>query len=608
MTQFELESVLTGDVIDLDSLLNTDEGVQAIEGLTGFGLPPVDVQFQSGAGDGARYRGRRVLPQNIDLPLYFEAGTRADLRFHLNRVVKALAGECILRWQDVDRTLYIKVHRVGGGDYVYGKDTQGSLFIQFTVTLRATDPFWTETITWNQFLDTNTLNTDGYMRIEPGGTAPARPVWKLAGPGIDYKLTRLGRNLAVNGEFETDVTGWAATAGSVVWEENDHGTMLGYAALTSTGASTMDIHSSGSFAVSGGLTYFAAADFEADGAERSVEIVVDWYQGVTLLSSATVASGVEPTFPHVRLAGKAVAPPGATKARLRQRVLTPGGAGELHMIDNIVFAEVSSDVLHFADFIPKGDTITLDTATGKVVDQSGTSRYSGLAPAPRFFSVGPDPTYVLVEVDRSSDTYTAYLSGNRYNFVTNPTLEVDDAGWGLSTGVTRDSTNKYIAFGAGTTPGLATTSVSGLVVGRTYQAFINKCSFTAPVAGETEPLPGRIDVVTGDTSWGTSLPYDNADGSDRRVVTFVAKATTATINIIAPHDPTLSVRQAGWVDEIYLGEYTSTYFDGSSADTSSANYSWEGTAHASRSKFTVLGTADTTRVDLYFSAREWLVI
>ena len=57
------------DALDLDYVFKYGRGIQALSGATGFGLPPVSIRWLEGAGDGALYRGRRVLPRDIDLPL-----------------------------------------------------------------------------------------------------------------------------------------------------------------------------------------------------------------------------------------------------------------------------------------------------------------------------------------------------------------------------------------------------------------------------------------------------------------------------------------------------------------------------------------------------------
>jgi hypothetical protein len=57
------------DTLDLDYVLKQGRGIQVLTGVTGLGLAAKQVQWLEGAGDGATYRGRRVLARDIDLPL-----------------------------------------------------------------------------------------------------------------------------------------------------------------------------------------------------------------------------------------------------------------------------------------------------------------------------------------------------------------------------------------------------------------------------------------------------------------------------------------------------------------------------------------------------------
>lgn len=141
------------DYFDLDSVLKGDRGVQVLAGVTGFGLPPVQVRWLEGAGDGATYRGRRVLPRDIDLPLLILGQNRADLSDIWTRFALMMAGKCKLRLiEDDGSSWWTYVYRVGGGDYTYGVDTDGETEIRTVVTLRAPDPFFTAEIATQQVI------------------------------------------------------------------------------------------------------------------------------------------------------------------------------------------------------------------------------------------------------------------------------------------------------------------------------------------------------------------------------------------------------------------------------------------------------------------------
>jgi hypothetical protein len=202
MPRLQLES--SRDVFNLDDVLHRGSGVQALTGVTGLGLPLVSAQWIEGAGDGAIYRGRRVLPRVIDLPLLVQGRHRMHLKQLLDRLVVMLAGPCVLRLVEDDGTDWSTVVvRVGGGDYVYGTDTTGLTELSTVITVRAGDPFWTYSRTSRKTINNSGAGRSllkglatmrvassqaiGTITLENIGTAPAYPVWDVRGPGRDFK-------------------------------------------------------------------------------------------------------------------------------------------------------------------------------------------------------------------------------------------------------------------------------------------------------------------------------------------------------------------------------------------------------------------------------------
>lgn len=202
MPRLQLESAT--DVFNLDDVLTKGTGVQAVAGVTGLGLPDVAVQWLQGAGDGAVFRGRRVLPRDIDLPLHVEATNRDHLKGLLSRLALILAGECVLRLVDDDGADWsVNVHRTGGGNYVYGQDTIGETDFATVITLRAGDPFFTYSRTSRKTIENSgagrgllkglaamrvsSSQAIGTILLENIGDAPAYPIWDVIGPGRDFK-------------------------------------------------------------------------------------------------------------------------------------------------------------------------------------------------------------------------------------------------------------------------------------------------------------------------------------------------------------------------------------------------------------------------------------
>lgn len=193
------------DAFDLDGLAGSGNGVVALEGVSGAGLPDVTTQWIEGAGDGAQYRGGRVLPRDIDLPLFVQTSSRAELRAIVSRLSTMLAGPVTLRFIEDDGTSWtLSARRVGGGGLALGPDTNAKDWLTTVITLRAGDPFWTSSVTTRREivpsagrgmlgrlskLQLSASQTLGNISMENDGDAPAYPVWTITGPGTNLVAT-----------------------------------------------------------------------------------------------------------------------------------------------------------------------------------------------------------------------------------------------------------------------------------------------------------------------------------------------------------------------------------------------------------------------------------
>ncbi|MEU8327306.1 phage tail family protein [Micromonospora sp. NPDC048839] len=201
------------DRLDLDDVLNHDVGVQALSGVTGLGLPAVQTQWQEGAGDGGLFRGKRVPPRDIDIPIYVAGWHRSDLKARLSRLAVMLANPCTLRLVEDDGSDWsTDVVRVGGGQYTYGVDTNGETDLRTVITLRAGDPYWTYSRATSKritnagagrglvgklaSLKVASSQAIGTMALENElGDADAYPLWTVTGPGRDFRaISRSGES------------------------------------------------------------------------------------------------------------------------------------------------------------------------------------------------------------------------------------------------------------------------------------------------------------------------------------------------------------------------------------------------------------------------------
>lgn len=201
MAQLLLETEL--DTLDLNEVQDKGAGFQAMAGVTGLGLPPVNVQWLEGAGDGARWRGQRVLSRDVDLPLDIVGRDRTHLRELIARLARALAGECSLvlvdetgvRWSTL-------VYRTGGGEITLGSEDARD--VQTVVTFRAADPYFTASTISAQKIGGDTTSgaflsslvalpvaasqAIGEITLDNTGDVDAYPLWEVYGPGRDLTV------------------------------------------------------------------------------------------------------------------------------------------------------------------------------------------------------------------------------------------------------------------------------------------------------------------------------------------------------------------------------------------------------------------------------------
>lgn len=225
MVNLRLES--DTDAFDLDDISTTGFGTEALSGVTGLGLPPVQPQWLEGAGDGSLYRGTRVLPRDIDIPLFLAAADRDSLKALLSRVSIMLSGAMTLRFVENDGSNWsLKVYRTGGGGYSYGVDTVGQDTLRMTVTVRAPDPYWTYSVPNIRVIGTinpgrgllegpNSLSklrlagssAAGLVSLENSGDVAAYPIWQLVGPGTNFVATSpVGGTFTWNGTLAAGET------------------------------------------------------------------------------------------------------------------------------------------------------------------------------------------------------------------------------------------------------------------------------------------------------------------------------------------------------------------------------------------------------------------
>jgi hypothetical protein len=209
------------DSLDLGGIIGSGYGTAALDGVNGVGFPNVSVQWVEGAGDGAVWRGERVLARDVDVPILINAPDRATLRATTSRLARMLAGPMTFRFTEDDGTSWtLDVRRNGGGQMVLGTDTNRNVTQASTVlSLRTNrDPFWTSSVVQRvtvnslsgrgllsydadgpgpgarggsslSFLRVSSSQTLGAFQMTNDGDAPAYPKWTVTGPGQNFTAT-----------------------------------------------------------------------------------------------------------------------------------------------------------------------------------------------------------------------------------------------------------------------------------------------------------------------------------------------------------------------------------------------------------------------------------
>lgn len=175
--------------IMMDQYQRFGKGVQALRGLSGLGLPPVALRAES-LREGSRFRNRRVLDREIDIVLDVTADERDELKSTLMKLSWMLSDECVFRLYEDDSNAYwyTRCYLSGGGNYVYGEDTDGETEMSMVITVRSMSPYLkrggaVETVQWITNFCGNPIfesGTDGWSVTGDGSSGII--YWETANP------------------------------------------------------------------------------------------------------------------------------------------------------------------------------------------------------------------------------------------------------------------------------------------------------------------------------------------------------------------------------------------------------------------------------------------
>lgn len=204
-----LELVGRLDTLELTDYTPLVGDVFATSGLDGAGFPDVEHYWFDGAGDGQAWRGARVQPRDLTVPIEVTGPDRAAVAAVLRRLALILdphsATPPRLRVIEPDRTAWsLGIQRVGRADWAWGPGTNSRTWVKTALTFRAGDPYWTRESS-EKFVVSTVGSTAGLLsgslaelnltagqafgerEVTNAGDAEAFVTWTLTGPGDHFE-------------------------------------------------------------------------------------------------------------------------------------------------------------------------------------------------------------------------------------------------------------------------------------------------------------------------------------------------------------------------------------------------------------------------------------
>jgi hypothetical protein len=222
------------------------------------------------------------------------------------------------------------------------------------------------------------------------------------GVGLEWgRLLTAGEDASTNllvgaaGTFEGGIANWVLNGNCTIAASSAQAHAgTGSLAITATGTSDATAKhvssTTGGFAVTPGRQYLVQGWFRAATAARSVRLQVDWFtSGGATVSSSAGTNVTDSTSAWTFASLAAVAPATAAFGTVIARVITPGGAREVHYVDDVQFVAMPAGVssttgaattfgvsayLQVTAFTGTDATITLHSSS----DDGATDAYSAI--------------------------------------------------------------------------------------------------------------------------------------------------------------------------------------------------------------------------------------
>lgn len=176
-------------------------------GFMGFNIPAAEVRIENSAGDGGVFRHAKRGVRTLDLPVTVVGSSRDDVQTKLRRLGKLtqnVFGPLTLRATYSDGvSLDLQTYYTGGAEGQWGV-SGGQTYAQWTLSLKAPQPYWQSTIV-EQFtvrrgatgrgllpkltkLRVSSAQAIGAILINNTGDVPMFPTYRVLGPIDDLVI------------------------------------------------------------------------------------------------------------------------------------------------------------------------------------------------------------------------------------------------------------------------------------------------------------------------------------------------------------------------------------------------------------------------------------
>lgn len=219
-------------IVSLSGVEDNGYGVQAMPGVTGLGLPPMDPNFILRNTQGGKLQGTKALQREMDIPMVIVGRTEQEMRDYAALLGRAVLGKFDLQFDMTDGSTWrlTGCALVGQGDYSSGVNhVAGRHILEITISIRSENAGFTPLLatTWpigNASAPFALAGVNYYPSFVVDGDLPVYPIYNISTNGANaitiydaYMITRrltIQCTAASSGSLDTSTGTWNMTSGA----------------------------------------------------------------------------------------------------------------------------------------------------------------------------------------------------------------------------------------------------------------------------------------------------------------------------------------------------------------------------------------------------------